>query len=128
MLKLTYIEDGLHMERVSAPLEVLIAQRVTLVMQAGQRLHIEPGQASFLLRAETPGLARLERVLRLEQTLDAVITPVDSAFVEVTVKGCWIAETVDAESGIFVTTLSDVAEFLVMKLWQAMSSQFSSLA
>lgn len=128
MLKLTYIEDGLHMERVVAPLDVLIAQRVLLALRTGQRLHIEPGQAAFLLRADTPGLAQLERSLRMEQSLDAVITPVDHAFVEVTVQGSWIAETVNAEEGIFVTALSDIAEFLIMKLWETTHSQVSFLA
>lgn len=128
MLKLTYIEDGLHMERVAAPLEVLVAQRVLLAVRAAQRLHVEPGQASFLLRADAPDLTRLQRVLRLEQTAAVTISPVDCDFVEVTVQGSWVAETADAEAGVFITALSDMAEFLVMKLWDATQTQVSFLA
>lgn len=123
MLKLTYTENGLHLERAAAPLEVLIAQRVVLAMRTGQRLHIEPGTASFLLNADTPGLAQLRRSLQLEQSEVMAIAPVDDEFVELTVAGSWLAETVDAESGVFVTALSHVTELLVMKLWATTQTQ-----
>jgi hypothetical protein len=128
MLKLTYTENGLQMERVAAPLEVLVAQRVVLALRAGQRLHIEPGRSSFLLPANVPGLVQLERILRLEQHQTIDITPVDDAFVEVTVEGSWIAETVAANEGIFVTAVSDMAEFLVMRLWESTQTQVPFLA
>ncbi len=47
MLKLTYTDVGLHLERMATPLETLVAQRVVLALRAGQRLYIEPGKASF---------------------------------------------------------------------------------
>jgi len=119
MLKLTYTETGLHMERVIAPLEVLIAQRVVLAMRLGQHLHIEPGRASFLLPATAPGLKQLEQILRVDQTQVVMVTPVDQEFVEATVYGSWIAETTQAEEGVFVTAVSDMAEFLLLRLWAA---------
>ncbi len=128
MLKLTYIESGLHMERVAAPLEVLVAQRVILALRANQRLHMEPGQASFLVTAKIPGLAQLEKTLRLDQNQAVAIAPVDDDYLEMTVQGNWLAETADADEGIFITALSHQAEFLVMHLWQASQFQVSSLA
>lgn len=119
MLKLTYTETGLHLERAAAPLEVLIAQRVVLAMRTGQRLHIEPGTASFLLHMNTPGLAQLQRSLHMESHRVMTITPVDDDFVELTVQGSWMAEAIDAEAGVFVTALSHLTELLVMKLWEA---------
>jgi hypothetical protein len=118
MLKLTYTEDGLHLERAIAPLDMAIAQRVRLAMSAGQRLYIEPSQASFLLSQEAPGLSQLQRMLRMEQTQILTITPVDHQFVEVTVQGSWLAESAQAQEGIFVTALTDMIEFLVMRLWE----------
>lgn len=136
MLKLTYTEYGLHLEYAAAPLEVLVAQRVILAMRTGQRLHIEPGTASFLLSVHAPGLAELRRsqkdqrccTLQQEHCSDVTIIPVDDEFVEVTVEGIWMAETADAEDGVFVTALMPQTEFLVMKLWEATQTQVTFLA
>lgn len=128
MLKLTYTEFGLHLEQVAAPLEVLVAQRVVLAMRTGQRLHIEPGTASFLLPSKAAGLAQLRRSLQLERLAAVAIAPVDAEFMEVTVYGSWLAATADAEEGVFVTELTHQAEFLVMKLWHETQAQVSFLA
>lgn len=127
MLKLTYIETGLYLERIAAPLEVLVAQRVILALRSGQPLHVEAGRASFLLPADAPGLAHLEMVLRQEQS-QITVTPVDDEYVEVSLYGSWIAERADAHEGMFVTTVSDRAEIFVYKLWQATQSHVSSTA
>lgn len=126
MLKLTYTEAGLHMERISAPLEVLIAQRVLLALRFGQRLYVEPGKASFLMPTDTPSLAHLEATLRMEHRSTVTISAVDDAFVEISVEGSWIAEGVNAHEGTFITALSDRTEFFVYKLWQITQHHVSS--
>lgn len=128
MLKLTYTEYGLHLEYAAAPLEVLVAQRVILAMRTGQRLHIEPGTASFLLSVHAPGLAELRRALQREDQTSVSVVSVDDEFVEVTVQGSWMAETPEAEDGIFVTAFTPQTEFLVMKLWEATQTQVTFLA
>jgi hypothetical protein len=125
MLKLNYTESDLHMERIAAPLEVMVAQRVLLALRAGQTLHIQPGHASFLIPADAPGLAQLE-ALQLEQQVS--LTPVDEQFMEICVEGSWIAATAQAHEGTFIAALGDRVEFLVYKLWQATQPQASFLA
>jgi hypothetical protein len=125
MLKLTYTEVGLHMERIVGTLEGTIAHRVILALRVGQTLYVEPGHASFLLPATAPGLLQLKQALGLESAI--VIMPVDTEWVEVSVTGSWIAEHVAAHEGMFITALSDRAEFLVYKLWSATQNQVSSL-
>ena len=125
MLKLTYTENGLHLERVAAPIDVLVAQRVVLAMRAGQRLYVEPGTASFLLRADLPGMTQLRRSLSMEHAQVVAIVPVDDEFVELTVQGHWIATAVDAEEGIFVAALSHLTEMRVMHLWENTQTQVS---
>jgi hypothetical protein len=125
MLKLNYTESDLHMERIAAPLEVMVAQRVLLALRAGQTLHIQPGHASFLIPADAPGLAQLE-ALQLEQQVS--LTPVDEQFMEICVEGSWIAATAQAHEGTFIAALSDRVELLVYKLWQATQPQASFLA
>jgi len=125
MLKLNYTESDLHMERIAAPLEVMVAQRVLLALRAGQTLHIQPGHASFLIPADAPGLAQLE-TLQLEQQVS--LTPVDEQFMEICVEGSWIAATAQAHEGTFIAALGDRVEFFVYKLWQATQPQASFLA
>ncbi|MBD2083306.1 alr0857 family protein [Leptolyngbya sp. FACHB-17] len=126
MLKLIYTESGLHLERVTISLEALVSQRIVLALRTGQTLHIEPSRAAFLLSIAAPGFAELERLVRLEQ-VPVSIVPVDDQFVEVSVEGSWIATTVEAHAGMFVTALSDRTEFFVYKLWQATQLQASPL-
>ena len=128
MLKLTYIEDGLNLERMTASLDVLIAQRVLLALRAGQTLYIEPSQAAFLLPATAPGLAHLEGALKLDRSQSITVSAVDDAFVEISLQGSWLAATQDAHEGMFLTLFSDRAELLVYKLWQTTQPQMSSLA
>ena len=128
MLKLTYTEVGLHLERVAVPLETLIAQRVVLALRAGQPMYIEPGKASFLLPADAPGLNQLQMTLGLDHNQVITILPVDEEFVEVSLHGSWIAASMEAHEGMFITALSDRAEFFVYKLWKMTQAQVSSLA
>lgn len=128
MLKLQYTETGLFMERIAGTLEDLIAQRVLLAVRSGQALHVEPGQASFLLPVAVEGLTQLELALQLERSGHISMTAVDAEFVEISVQGTWIAESVEAEEGTFLTAVTDRTEFFVYKLWQISQSQVSYLA
>jgi hypothetical protein len=128
MLKLTYTEAGLSLERVTVPLEAIVAQRVILALRTGQPLHIEPGHAAFLILGDAPGLAHLKMTLRQETCQCVTVTAVDDEFVEVRVHGSWLAQGVDAHEGVFLTALSERAEFFLYKVWQATHLQVSSLA
>lgn len=127
MLKLTYTEFGLHLERVTVSLETLVSRRVVLALRMGQTLHVEPSRAAFLLSIDVPGFDELEKLIRLERIASVSIVPVDDQFVEVSVQGHWIANTADAHSGMFVTAFSDRVEFFIYKLWQATQLQASPL-
>ncbi|NDJ18392.1 alr0857 family protein [Myxacorys almedinensis] len=125
MLKLTYTEFGLHLERVSTSLEALVAQHVVLALRLGCTLHVESSRAAFLISAQAPGLVNLERLVRLMQNAPSTdpqstiaLALVDPEFVEISLQGSWIAASADAEEGMFVTALADQVEFFVYKLWQ----------
>ncbi|MGB8698524.1 MAG: alr0857 family protein [Thermosynechococcaceae cyanobacterium] len=128
MLKLTYTENGFRLERLSLPLEAWIAQRVSLTLCAGQTLYIEPSQASFLLPARDSGLFRLEQILDAEHRSFIGLSIVDEDFTEVSLKGSWIAERVNAHEGIFVAAFASQVEFYLYKLWHATQAQASFLA
>lgn len=128
MLKLNYIESGLHLERLATPLETVVQERVLLALRLGQTLYIEPSRAAFLLPIHAPELAHLEQLLRREQLQNLSLFPVDDEFAEISLEGTWIAPSAEAEAGTFLAVLSDEAELFVEKLWTAAQSQVSSLA
>ena len=128
MLKLTYTETGFRLERLKISLELWVAQRISLTLCAGQPLYLEPSKASFLLPAKDSGLFRLEQILGTEYKPFISFAPVDDDYVEVNLKGSWIAETVDAHEGIFIATFSNQVEFYLQKLWQATQVQATFLA
>lgn len=123
MLKLNYNDCGLLLERVSASLDAIATQRVMLAVYAGETLHMEPGRAAFLVAADTTGFAQLESVLQSDTTQTVTLSGVDNEFVEVSLKGTWIASSADAEAGTFITALTPVCESLIYQLWQATARQ-----
>lgn len=128
MLKLNYTDVGLYMERTMTNPELLMQERVLLAMRLGRSLHIEPGRASFLLPADVPELKVLEMMLHREYGSAVTLIAVDEEFVEVGLRGSWIAEDKDAHEGMFLTVMSDRNEFLIYKLWQMNEVHISSPA
>ena len=118
MLKLSYTDYGLFLEQVPAALDMVATQRVMLAVHVGETLHLEPSQAAFLLPMELPDINHLESMLETNTTDTIALTNVDEDFVEVSLKGTWIASSANAESGTFVTTLAPESEQLIYRLWQ----------
>jgi hypothetical protein len=128
MLKLTYTETGFRLERLKISLELWVAQRVSMTLCAGQTLYFEPSKASFLLPGKDSGFFRLEQLLGAEHKPFISFAPVDDDYVEVSLKGSWIAESIDTHEGIFIATFSNQVEFYLQKLWQSTQAQASFLA
>lgn len=129
MLKLSYTESGLHLERLSAPLEQMVQQRALLALRLAQPFHLEPSTASFLLVLDDPSWEELEGVLEAEENRrSTLVTPVDEGLLEVTVEGTWVADTEETEDGTFVAALTDEAERFIYRLWVFTEAQVSSPA
>lgn len=127
MLKLTYTDMDLRLERLIDSLEEVVARRVILAVRTGQPLHIEPSCAAFLLPAALPGLTALEAAIEQEQLDGAAVLPADTESVEVNLRGTWLAPTSQAHEGIFLTVLGDRTEFLVHRLWEVTQAKASFL-
>ena len=116
MLKLIYTELGLHMDYDAASLETVVSQHVVLSVRTGHSLHVELGQASFLLPVKTPGLEALEAARhRYSQTLE--VTTVDAEYVEVDLGGTWMAQAIDAHEGVFLAAYDYETELILHRLW-----------
>ncbi len=125
MLKLTYIESGLHMEQFVSSVEAFVSNRVILAMRSASTIHIEPGCASFLLPINTPDLSLLKDAIRKDCRKTISLGVVEADYVEVSFKGVWIAATPNAEEGIFVSAFSDRVEFYLHRVWQLTQEQVS---
>lgn len=118
MLKLTYTENDFHLEQLTQPLEKWLQTRVILALRAGTSLFVEPSTASFLLPAHLPYLDDLEIVMQQEHSEVIMLSLCDVETIEVSLNGTWIGFGSESEEGIFITTMSDRAEFFLYKLWQ----------
>lgn len=127
MLKLTYTDMGLHLERLAQSPEELVARRAILALRMNQSLHLEPSRAAFLLPADLPELPMLVATVRREKGDAIALCPVCDDYIEVSLRGMWIAPEVDAHEGTFIATMSDRLEFLLHKLWQVSQTQVSFL-
>ena len=127
MLKLTYTETGFYLERLAQSLEEWVLARVMLSLRVRQKLLVEPGTASFLLPADLPGVALLQAAAQLEKTEAITIGVCDAEYIEISLRGTWLAADGESAEGVFVAVTSDSTEFFIFKLWQDSLTCASSL-
>ncbi|MDZ8189202.1 MAG: hypothetical protein RMX96_30730 [Nostoc sp. ChiSLP02] len=118
MLKLTYTESSFYLEFLTQSLEEWVAQRVILALRVGHTLSVEPSTASFLLPVDLPEVEVLKAEVRRDDREIIALCVCDSEYVEVTLRGSWLSDPCEDAAGVFVTTMSDRAEFFLHKLWQ----------
>jgi hypothetical protein len=118
MLKLTYTENGFYLECLTQSLETWVAQRVILALRVSQALRVEPTTASFLLPLDLPGVERLKTELKHHDSAIIGLSNCDAEYLEITLEGSWLCDGNDDAVGVFVTTMSYSAEFILDKLWQ----------
>jgi hypothetical protein len=117
MLKLTYTASGFALERLTQSLEEWVNTRVLLALRCAAALYMEPSTAAFLLPADLPYLADLQKLA--QQNPDILdICPCDGQSVEVSLQGTWLTSAPDDEGGVFVCLMGEHAEFFLEKLWQ----------
>jgi hypothetical protein len=118
MLKLTYTENGFHLEHLAQSLEEWVTARVILAVRSGTGFCVEPSTAAFLLPADLPYLSDLENLIEEENGDNIELSFCDDEYVEVVLQGTWLTSQPNSEEGIFVTVVSERAEFFLYNLWQ----------
>jgi hypothetical protein len=119
MLKFTYSETHVRLDRLVVSVEELVAQRAIVALRAGESLLVEPSYAAFLLPNDRDRLEALEAAIKSDRADDMELCVADAEFVELSLRGTWIAVNAETAEGIFVATLSPACELLLLKLWQA---------
>ncbi len=118
MLKLTYIETGFNLERLAQSLEEWVTQRVIFALRVGDRLCVEPSTSAFLLPTDLLRLNLLVAEVRRQATDEIALCTCDAEYIEISLKGTWLASDAESAEGVFVAALSHSTEFLLFKLWQ----------
>ncbi|MBD1838538.1 hypothetical protein H6F78_09210 [Coleofasciculus sp. FACHB-64] len=127
MLKLTYTENGFYLECLAQSLEEWVTRRVILALRVGTPISVEPSTASFLLPASLPEIGRLVEEAQQEGSEIIGLCACDAEYVEVSLHGSWVDGGSKNGEGVFVTAMSDRAEFFLFKLWQDAQACTSSL-
>ncbi len=118
MLKLIYTEDGLILESVKSSLDALVSQRLKLALAATQPFYVEGSTATLLLNLDARDFQQLQTVVAEDQTKSIQASVLEGNCVEVTLKGTWLTNCPDSESGIFLAVLSRESETLVKNYWE----------
>jgi len=122
MLKLTYTENNLYLERLGEVMEEWIAARVIFNLRLGQAIALQPSHAAFLVPVGLPLVRHLQAQMARRQDPDIGVCVGDRDYLEISLRGTWIgtetANSLDCDQGVFVTSLPYSVEFLLVKLWQ----------
>lgn len=115
MLKITYLEDGIFLEYLQESVETWKASRILVSLRAGASIHTASMTAGLVLPAYTPYLAGL---VELEEKNLIKVTPCDEEYLEVSLSGTWVSQSVNSEEGVFVCELNHSSEYFLYELWQ----------
>jgi hypothetical protein len=117
MLKVTYTENGLHLERLKETIEDWITLRVIFALRTGQRLILEANTASVLFPVHPFDEAALEVAILHEDSGIVAMTICDADHIEVSIQGTWVTFHSE-EEGIFIAQLHPQTEHILLHLWQ----------
>ena len=118
MLKLIYTEDGLILEAVESALDTIISQRLKLALAASQPFYMEGSTATMLLNLDSRDFVELQNILTQDKTQSIQASVLEGNCVEVTLKGTWISDRPESESGIFLAVLGQESERLIKAYWE----------
>ena len=123
MLKLSYTDTDLHIEKLSTSVEKWIGQRVLLAVRVGSTVSVEPLSAAFGLSTDVGAWNDLEHLICCEANDLISLSVCDVDMVEIGLEGYWLSATSQSEEGIFVTHLPAAIESLIVEIWQASQHQ-----
>ncbi len=123
MLKLSYTDTDLHIEKLSTSVEKWIGQRVLLAVRVGSTVSVEPLNAAFGLSTDANAWKDLENLICQEASDLISLSVCDVDMVEIGLEGYWLSATSHSEEGIFVTHLPAAIESLIVEIWQASQHQ-----
>ena len=125
MLKLTYTDNNVYIERLNQSLEDWLNIRVLVCLRAAISIYAESSTASFLIPIDLPYWEQL-KALQRENSEIIELNICDAEYLEVSLQGTWVSSEENHDEGVFACALSEKAEILLNQLWQ--ESQVSASA
>jgi hypothetical protein len=116
MLKITYSDSNVLVEQLAIAVEVMVAQRSVVALRAGQPLVLQPGYGSLTFPAHLPGVESLTYLSHSRGLVE--VAPCDTDWLEVTLRGTWMADSFASEEGILMAELGDTLERQLLSLWR----------
>lgn len=117
MLKITYTENGLYLERLNTSLETWLSRRILVSLRAGTSIYAEPSTASLLLPVGLPYFKDVKVLAEKNSNLLAV-NVCDEYSVEAILEGTWVTTDNACDDGIFVCHLEEEVEFFLYQFWR----------
>jgi hypothetical protein len=125
MLKLTYTDVGLNLERVNASVETVVKRRTILALRLGQPIFVQPGRASFLVPIDGLNLRQFKVMVKDTPAKAIELCQVDHDCYEMTLRGTWIANSNEAHEGMFIAAMGEVMEQYVEQVWLTASASLT---
>ena len=116
MLKISYSDTKIALEQLPTTPEAVVARHSIFALRAGQSVYAQAGCGSLLVPTQLPEISAFVDRVTDHPLVD--IDLCDRAWLEVTLRGVWIAETPQSEAGILVTDLGEATEGGLVALWQ----------
>lgn len=115
MLKITYSDSDIVIEQSTISVEAMVVQRTVLALRLGHPMVVQPGWGSFLLPSHLNGVSLL--VEAAEHTDTLAVDWCDRDWLEISLRGTWMAETPASEQGVLMAELGQLEDHLVT-LWR----------
>ena len=116
MLKITYSDSDVVVEQLAIAVDVMVAQRSIVALRAGQSLVMQPSYGSFTVPTGLPGIDQL--TCHSQGCSQVEVALCDADWVEITLRGTWLADHPASDVGILVAELGNALEQQVADLWQ----------
>lgn len=118
MLKTTYTENGCYLDYLDVSLSDWLNTRRLVYLQAAASIYENQKAIATILLPRNSFNLDLLQTLRTETEEIGNISICDRDFIEVSLKGIWIASNESSQEGIFVCDMSDYIESYLYQMWQ----------
>ncbi len=118
MLKTTYTENGYYLNYLNESLSDWLNTRYLVYLRAAVSIYVNKSAIASIMLPRNLFHIDLLKALQTESKNIYDITICDEEFIEVSLKGIWLANHEDSDEGTFVCDLSNRVESCIYQIWQ----------
>ncbi|WP_036480546.1 alr0857 family protein [Myxosarcina sp. GI1] len=118
MLKTTYTENGYYLNYLNESLSDWLNTRYLVYLRATVSIYVHKNAIASIMLPRNLFHISLLKALQAESQNVYEITICDEEFIEVSLKGIWLANHEVSDEGIFVCDLGNRVESCIYQIWQ----------